>query len=481
VGHGPTLCDLLYDVNDYLTAGHFRGHLGAMTDNKQSQPIGLTPVLDEISEVLFGKVIDQLPDWSSELLEDDPPPPVELKLPEWNPSPDQEVAWEKITSWIEDNSPDKQMLFSFGGLGGTGKTFLTSRLAVWLLNKGIEAVYAAPTGKAVLVLKNNLAKMGLTGELVTVRTVHGTIYKPVEDKNTGRILGWEERGDADYDIILVDEFSMVAAPELAALRRLGKPILAIGDHGQLSPVGEDTGVMLNPDVKLEKIHRLAHGNPIIRLAHMVRRGAPDDVIRDFIDDMDDPRLSWSRQIGDAIEKGKPPGVVLTFTNRMRRNINIQYREDVLSLDEYDGPAQGEMIICLKNKRLNDSGFMVPNGMRGVIVSQPRVTEHHVYADVQFDEPVGLLTDFCMCKHQFLREKTFAGFDEVPGKPYGWGGVGALCDFSYAITGHKSQGSGFPSVVVVVERALGVLSDEERKRWLYTAYSRSSDSLHVIFA
>lgn len=400
-----------------------------------------------------------------------------FELPAWNPSPDQLAAWDEIIKWVEN--PTKQV-FCFGGLGGSGKSFLTGRLAVELHNRQISVAYAAPTGKAALVLKKNLDR-AFGGEIANARTIHSTIYKPVEDKKTGRILGWELRSIADFDMLVVDEFSMVADPEYQALLKFKKPILAVGDYGQLSPVGLDPGVMRNPDVRLSKIHRQAHGNPIIRLAHIARNGAPDDALKSFIEDANDERVSWSRRLDDAIEFGHPPdGIIAVFTNRMRRVMNLKYREEVLNLDEYDAPQKGEMIICLKNKKLDDFGRMIPNGMRGVIVGDVTVTQHHVIADVQFDEPIGLVPKFYMCRHQFLREKTFDGFDQIPGDPRSWFDVGALCDFGYSLTVHKSQGSGFSTVAVVMERALGVLDEEEARRWKYTAFSRAIDKVRLIF-
>lgn len=395
------------------------------------------------------------------------------ELPPWTPSPDQKAAVEHIKDWLVNQ---EKQIFTLGGLAGVGKSTLIGRLSSELMND-MNVSFVTPTGKAAQVLKRSLLNAGTPAD---VMTIHSLLYRPVEDPRTGRVVDWRRKDEVEADLIICDEASMVSQELLNDMMKLGKPILAVGDHGQLSPVGEDAGLMRNPDVKLEKIHRQAKGNPIIRLAHIVRNGAPDDVVKDFINDLDDDRIRWTRSWDDAVEFGKPPGLILTHTNRLRRTMNIKVREQTLGLDEHDDPKQGEVIICLKNKRIGDTGLFIPNGMRGIIVSEPVVSDHHIVADVQFDEPVGLVPKLFMCRHQFLREKTFAGFDEVPGENRNWFTVGALCDFGNALTTHKSQGSSAPNVAVFVERSLGVLDESERRRWLYTAITRAVEKVLLVF-
>jgi exodeoxyribonuclease-5 len=423
---------------------------------------------------------EEAPPWSTdapELLDPEPKAPEApaVIIPPWTPSQDQKHAFEGILDW--ESSAKGSTKFTLGGLAGTGKTTVTGRLAIEL-TKNKRIAFVTPTGKASQVLRRSLNNAGVYGCDVT--TIHSLIYRPVEDKKTGRVIGWEKKPAVSYDLIIVDESSMVSTEQMNDLLSLNKPILFVGDHGQLSPVGDDPGLMRNPDARLEKIHRQAQGNPIIRLSHIVRNGAPDDVVKAFIEDIDDARVRWTRSWDDAVDFGKPPGMVLTHTNKLRRTMNLKIREMMFDSDEYDEPKIGETVICLKNKRFQDTGMLLPNGMRGVIVSEPHVSAHHVIADVEFDEPVGKVEKLFMCRHQFLREKTFAGFDEVPGEPRNWHTVGALVDYGGALTTHKAQGSQAQNVAVFVERSLGVLDEDERRRWLYTAATRASENLLLVF-
>ena len=91
--------------------------------------------------------------------------------------------------------------------------------------------------------------------------------------------------DRNYGLIIVDEASMVDDMMIRDLRSFGVPILAVGDHGQLPPVGGVGSLMKNPNLRLEQIHRQAEGNPIIALSKMMREegrlpeSMPGDAVR----------------------------------------------------------------------------------------------------------------------------------------------------------------------------------------------------------
>lgn len=405
-----------------------------------------------------------------------PKPKATLGTPaEWNPSPDQVAAQVGIMAW--QKNPEGMEVLTIGGYAGTGKTALTGRVAYNLISEGVDVAFATPTGKAAQVLKNSLARSGVMD--APVSTIHSLIYKPLEDKKTGRVIGWEPRRDLDCQLIVLDEASMISQDVLKHLRNFRIPILAVGDHGQLPPVGEATGLMTRPDFRLEKIHRQASGNPIIRLSTLIRNGAPNEALRKFIDDIDDPRVRYTKSRDQAIEFAAPPGLLLTYTNKLRTGLNRDIRHDKYGYDDDTDPQPGEVVICLKNRRLDD-GRLVANGMRGTVKSCVTGGKGLYKMTVEFDEPVGIVEDIYVNTHQFLRDKTFAGFDEVPGEHTSWWSVGALFDFGYAMTCHKSQGSQADKVSVFMEWALSKMDEADRRRWLYTATTRAVDQLLLVF-
>ena len=79
----------------------------------------------------------------------------------------------------------------------------------------------------------------------------------------------------DAELIVLDEVSMVGEEMARDLLAFGKPILVLGDPGQLPPIKGDGAFTRDaPDVMLTEIHRQAGESAIIRLATLARQGQP---------------------------------------------------------------------------------------------------------------------------------------------------------------------------------------------------------------
>lgn len=122
-------------------------------------------------------------------------------------------------------------LFLLTGGPGTGKTWTSSRILAALkkIHPGRVAVVGTPTGKAAQRFRESMSLPD-----IEVQTLH-------------RLLGMNRRGFAygperplPYDLILVDECSMVDLSLMAQLLRSVTPetsIVLVGDKNQLSSVG----------------------------------------------------------------------------------------------------------------------------------------------------------------------------------------------------------------------------------------------------
>jgi exodeoxyribonuclease-5 len=103
------------------------------------------------------------------------------------------------------------------------------------------------------------------------RTIHSVIYTPNPNEDGTVTFLLRPRYElADIDGFLVDETSMVSKQLHRDMLSFGKPIIFVGDHGQLPPVGDDVYLMADPDYKLEEIHRNA--GPIAHFAGQLRKG-----------------------------------------------------------------------------------------------------------------------------------------------------------------------------------------------------------------
>lgn len=289
-----------------------------------------------------------------------------------------------------------------------------------------------------------------------------------------------DRLDRPYSLIIADEASMISDAMLDDLKSFRVPILAVGDHGQLPPVGEDKStLMLRPDIRLEQIHRQAADNPIIALSARVREtGDIDDSIIDgdrvqivSLHRLD--RLVASRFTPERLASGDgsilATGLIVA-TNKLRTGVNEQAR---IALGAKGGPPKkGEAVICLKNQA------PIYNGMRAMLTSDSiEVKEDRFAADMNFVEDGIKTTGTRMFGPQFNAPNAPLKPEDLYELGTSYARAGGLFDFGYAMTCHKAQGSQFPEAIVVLDQ-LGWLK-ENRARWIYTAVTRASSRLVLV--
>ena len=154
-------------------------------------------------------------------------------------------------------------------------------------------------------------------------------------------------------LIVLDEVSMVGEDMARDLMSFGKPILVLGDPGQLPPIkGEGAFTKDAPDVMLTEIHRQAEESAIIRLATMARQGEP-------IGFGQYDTFVWKmRKMDVTPEQCLRGGQVICGLNATRLQLNNAMRRGAGFGDSWLPTGRGEKIICLKNQ--NDLGLI--NGM-----------------------------------------------------------------------------------------------------------------------
>jgi len=386
-------------------------------------------------------------------------------------SKDQKIIYSDVLKWFKDKN---DLLLRVGGVAGSGKTSLLSLLAKKL---GENIAFCCFTGKAANVLKIKLDQAKV--DYSYCGTIHGLIYKPIINNKTLEVIGWTKKISIEESTIVIDEASMVGSKMWNDLTRFGLKILVVGDHFQLPPINSFINLMDNPDIKLEKIHRQAKDNPIIKLSMFIREGGD---IKKF--KSNDNRIAQlSKYDYDKIEnffkqmyvKRNPlESAVLSLFNNTRNKNNQMIRELCGRGKE---PEEGDLVICLKN--IHNKEYSIFNGMRGIINSSIK-TSNNYEMEVDFpDEKIQLCDK--VCKYQFNQPYTFGNILDF--KKFGvtikkWADVGLLLDYGYSLTVHKAQGSQFENVMVFIEK-LKSTNDEYFRRWLYTAVTRSSINLALV--
>lgn len=347
-------------------------------------------------------------------------------------SEEQQGVLDAIMKWRQD--PHRKQYLTLGGYAGTGKTTLISYLSeIWP-----DVAIVAVCGKAVHVLRSKGAES---------QTIHSLIYVPRKN-GTGRVRFRKRQRLEGIQTIVVDEASMIDHVLYADILSFGLPVLFVGDHGQLEPIGTNAKLMVNPTLRLEKIHRQATGNPILRLATAFREGRQVPHWRDR-----QSRLEIRPQ-GDFWDCLTPDVQVLCGFNSTRHKVNARIREIVGAGNELVCP--GEKLICLRNNRR----WNVFNGQQVRVTSVVRESKRVIDLEIETDDGRCLMLP--CSRQQFGRDLSEhdRSRDVVQ------------MDYGYCLTVHKAQGSEWSAVLALEE----ISSGWDARRWRYTAVSRAKDRL-----
>jgi exodeoxyribonuclease-5 len=438
-------------------------------------------------------------------------------MTDFTPSDSQARAIAAIKDWFESRTREQQVFRLFGFAGSGKSTVLKFALAELGLQPHQSdrdgetcvpgVVSATFTGKAALVLRR---------KGTPARTIHSLIYSVIEAseeeiaaaqkkieqaENEARRLGGFDRTTAEAAIeamrqaiaamkkprfalnpqsdaaeaklIVLDEVSMVGEEMARDLMSFGKPILVLGDPGQLPPIkGEGAFTKDAPDIMLTEIHRQAGESAIIRLATMARQGQP-------IGFGQHDTFVWKMRKADVTpEQCLRGGQVICGMNATRLQLNNGMRRAAGFAGSGCLPTgKGEKIICLKNQ--NDLGLI--NGMfvtlddivdEGSLYFSARVTDEDGQA---IGMPAGNGARLRIYKGHF---EDHVAFDKNR-HDRDWKDKRHLTEatFGWAITCHKAQGSQWENVIVW-DDGLG-RSEQDRRRWLYTAITRAEKGLVIL--
>lgn len=349
---------------------------------------------------------------------------------------------------------------------GTGKTTLVEAMMKLYtkLNPDLKIALVAPTGRASKRLSE------VTG--LEACTIH-------------RLLKWDlhtntfainEDHPLDYDLLVIDEFSMVDSflfSRLLSASRKVKKILMIGDDQQLPSVGPGHVLKdlleceLIPTVQLTRIYRQSQKSGIIELAHHIRNNQYDEsLFKKYKDIYFQPCLSYDivsyvkKIVTKAIEEGYDSSDIQVLAPMYNGVAGIDALNDCLQellnpKDEYKNELrvgkrlyrEGDKILQLKN-RVDDNIF---NGDIGIL-------EEIHYKD----------------NFEYLSDTMIVNFDGeyveyTPNDFY-------TMTHAYCMSIHKSQGNEFKIVIMPVVKDYSIML---KKNLIYTGLTRAKQSLFVL--
>jgi len=433
------------------------------------------------------------------------------------PSAAQAAAIAEVRDWFE-NRPGQQQVFRLFGYAGSGKSTV---LKFALDELGLSPHRSAKDGRCVpgvvTATFTGKAALVLTRKGTPARTIHSLIYSVIESTEeevaaaaakvqeaetaARRLTGFDrtaaeagieamrqalsamkhprfalnpQSDAADARLIVLDEVSMVGEEMARDLMSFGKPILVLGDPGQLPPIkGEGAFTRDAPDVMLTEIHRQATESAIIRLATMARMGEP---IGFGIYDAFVAKLRKGDITPDQALRG---GQLICGLNATRLQLNNAMRAAAGLGGTYLPTGAAEKIICLKNQ--NDLGLI--NGM--FLTLEGIVDEGSLHFSAIVHDEDGRRVGPLDREGRPGRLRVYKGHfeDHVANDPKrhdrDWKDKRLLTEatFGWAITAHKAQGSQWENVIVW-DDGLG-RTDLDRRRWLYTAITRAERGLVLL--
>ena len=359
------------------------------------------------------------------------------------------------------------------GYAGSGKTTLVQFIIKALNLSDSEVCYIAYTGKAALVLKEK--------GCLNAMTAHRLLYHSFRNKDGSyKHIPVRTHEMPHYKLIVVDEVSMMPKTLWDLLLSHNMPVLALGDTGQLPPMGEDNGILDKAHIFLDEIVRQAQESEIIKLSMEIRSGKSlipfkgKQVQIIGRSELTDGMLLWADQI-------------ICAKNTTRKQINNRVRELIFNTKD-PKPVEGDKVICLQNQwdTISEYGDTLVNGTVGTVSYIRYRDTKKLHPQLLIDLlPEGTQPSACDADPYFralnidaqllidgeptVTNQNFKTFSKME-KPVEF-------DYGYAITCWKAQGSEYGKVLLFEEDF--PRNAEEKIKYLYTGITRAKDKLVII--
>lgn len=385
------------------------------------------------------------------------------------------------------------------GYAGSGKSTLVKFIIAALNIPEEKVAYVAYTGKAANVLKNKGCP--------NATTAHKLLYHARQTKSGNYVFTPKKVLDDPYELIVVDEVSMLPQELWYQLLAHHVYVLAMGDPGQLSPPRDETNPVLEkPHIFLDEIMRQAQDSAIIRLSMHIREGKD---FRTFPTVSGEVRIIPHRwQFEDENITLLQASQILCGTNAQRYDLNNKVRA---LLGRGPTPEPQDKIIGLKNHwdDISDEGNALTNGAIGNIVphdhyiqTYPRIVKFKDFPDTDIlwadfitedgDTFHTLPIDYkCLTTNApaltGAQEYQIGGYNrgvEEKIKAYGGSRSSKLVvpysfNYGYAITTWKAQGSEYPYVLSYDCAWLKKKDFSEYTKYLYTAVTRAEKAVILV--
>lgn len=384
-------------------------------------------------------------------------------------------------------------LFVLTGGPGTGKTTTVRRMLMArqrLQDTPLAVRVAAPTGKAAQRLAESLRE----GEGLPVAPVALTVHRLLDYQPHAQAFGRHRGRPIEADLVVVDEASMLDLETLHALLEALPPHAAlwlVGDADQLSPVGPGSALQ-----DLVQAFEARDASPLVRLRHSFRAEAALAAVNAALREGDGGALAEAIERSEGAVRVRDTTTPAAVQAALRDWAEALLGDGAMPVLPAD-PAQAATLAAAALRGLKARQWLcaVRDGAFGSVEANQRLDaalRRHAGANAQgewypgrrvlvtrndtdtglFNGDVGL----CLADADGRLRVWFEGIDEGGIAPARALPIGALpaFDLGFALTVHKSQGSEYAEVAVLLppDPEHRVLSRE----LLYTAASRAKRML-----
>lgn len=447
---------------------------------------------------------------------------------------DQQNALDFILQFVDDPARRQMLLY---GAAGTGKTSLINVLLDELDRRPSDSapryICTAPTNKAVEVIADRTGR----DYRQTIFSIMGLVLVDYDDSKPR--LKKERDGSLDsYDLVIVDEASMVSLQLLAEIQRqlqlcTAVKVIYVGDRCQIPPVEDANNGMLESiifqlpiKIELTKVMRTADENPILGVVTKMRENmqSPVDLFEHttavapsgigvWFDEYEKPfmRKMIEYFVSDKYKADSNYALAVAWTNAAVDAINARVRKAIYpdtdleyevgeeirvtktyGVDRRVGHGTIYNVVYPIEQRLKihtvqvteDPAYHVP--CYKMYVSGRNVPANTVYVVTSDGMNAYNQTKMKLAEESRERAKML---DRNGHRLYtskdAWKPYTEFTHFYmwpgyiYAMTAHKSQGSTVDNVFVIERNINRIEEDELRNKLKYTAFTRAAKELHVL--
>ena len=317
---------------------------------------------------------------------------------------------------------------------GVGKTTIVNAILQILLAKKVKLLLCAPTGRAAKRLSES------TG--MEARTIHRLLeFDP-------KSFGFRRKEDhpLDCDLLVMDESSMVDVTlMLSLLKAIPGPaaLLIIGDVDQLPSVGPGQVLAdiikseVMPVVRLTEVFRQAAQSRIVASAHRINAGRIPEL--KAVDSESDFYFVPAENAEQAAER-----TLAIVCSRIPRRFGFDPIREIQVLCPMNRGGAGARSLNIElQAALNPAGENKVERFGWTFAPGDKVMQ----VENDYDKEV-YNGDIGFVEHVKVEEGELSAWFDGRCVVYGFGELDMLVP-AYAATIHKSQGSEYPAVVMVV--------------------------------